>query len=268
MNLSTKIIAASAFCLLLAACAGRKEISSTDPTSEAGEILKSLDSLSNQQVNTFYTKFSTQYQDSSRNISFKTSFRMIIDSIFNADIKYASIPVVNILVDKDSIKVVNRKDKCTTFQAIDMIKKQFGADFTHRNLEELFLGFPVGIDSKKNYYKEKHESQLVLCSHSKKVLKHLGETDTNVVVTRYFLSADRTEFKKFVLESVRDKVIVEVDYGPRTLVSGIGFPDKLTLKITTPAQVINVEMEYSKTRINEVEDIYFVIPENYEDCPK
>ena len=40
---------------------------------------------------------------------------------------------------------------------------------------------------------------------------------------------------------------------------------KIDIKIGSRAPMY-FEMDYSKTRINETEEIYFVIPEGYENC--
>ena len=70
---------------------------------------------------TFYTKVSTKYSDTSQNISFKTSIRLVKDSAVNALITYAGFPIYNSVVTPDSLILVNKRGKCYTKTKLNFI---------------------------------------------------------------------------------------------------------------------------------------------------
>ena len=107
-------------------------------------LLEALDEVSTYNFRTFYSKITTEYKDSSRKVSFRTSIRMMKDSILNATISYASIPIINSVISPDSVYISNKREKCYIEESIEYFKQSFGVSFTHMNLEELLLGKPLG----------------------------------------------------------------------------------------------------------------------------
>jgi len=255
------------FTVLLTSC-GRKgqEFGGELKKVSAEEIVASLDSIADQDIRSFYAKFTTKYSDSSKNYNFKTSLRIIHDSIVSADIRYSAIPILNSLITKDSLFISNRRDKCYKKAELAVLKEQFGINFKQADLEHLFYGFPVGIVPGKEYHKEAHESDLVICSHSKKELKKTAKDGGEDIITRYYLSADRTTYSRVVLESLKDSVLVDIKYSEREVVQGVAVPGVVEIEINSPNGLMQIRLGYSKVRVNEEEQIVFVIPDSYEEC--
>ncbi len=234
---------------------------------DISELTGALNRISTDEITTFYTKASTNYSDSSRNVNFKTSIRAILDSIVNIDIKYSAIPLVNAVVTADSLKVVNRRDKCRVLNSISALKEQFGIEFTLNDFEDLLLGKPINFAPDKTYYQLEDEQYYVVCTHSKKDFKKIAKDKNEAVVIRYFLSSELDHIRRVVIESTLDDAIIVIEYkgferiGERLLPTGL----TIDIKIGEKAPLF-FEMDYSKTRVNEAEEIYFVIPEGYEDC--
>lgn len=266
MHQSRSILIFLVLSLVLLACGNKPEHLEKLPKVKDNDLLEALDSLSNQTFDHFYAKIGTKFQDSAQKVSFKTSIRMREDSVVNALITYASIPMINALVSKDSIKITNKREKCFEEQSLDYIKNNFGVDFTYRNLEELFLGFPLGYDSQEKYFRVKDPYAYIICSHRKKQVQRIERKDDDEVIIYYVLNKDMNQLKSMIVESPKDTTTIKVDYLNRMEVDGFQVPKDMKVVITTPRQEILIEMEYSKARIGEKEEIYFVIPEGYDNC--
>lgn len=249
--------------LLLVSCGNRKGSEGRLPKVEDAELLATLDSLSNQEFQFFYSKLSTNYQDSARNVSFKTSIRMVRDSAMGATISYANIPVISAVVSVDSVKMTDKQKQCYTLQSIDFIKESFGVNFSHRNMEELIMGFPIAYDKNAKYERIEDPFAYILSTE----LKKDGDKGDALKVFYQFNKA-LNELKSTRIESSADNTIVKIDYLTRQLIDGYSVPLTVKIVITTPKQEIVIDLEYNKPRVNEREQIHFVIPESYEPCTK
>jgi hypothetical protein len=229
-------------------------------------LLHAVDSMSSQKYSYFYSKISTDYKDSTQNISFKTSIRVVADSAMNALITYASIPIINAVVTTDSMKLTNKRDKCYTLQSLNFIKESFGVAFSSKNVEELITGMPLGFDSSAKYYQEEDSRGYLLTSHRKKDIRKNERKDQKEVIQSFVLDSELKTLKETIIESPIDTAIVKIEYLTREFIDGINLPATVKISITTPRKEIQINMDYKKTRLNEVETIYFVIPEEYEEC--
>lgn len=253
--------------LIIAACGNRGELNGEKLPKVKDKVLKeTLDSLSDQSFDYFYAKLGSKYQDSSQKYSFKTSVRMVSDSALNALITFAKIPIFNSLITKDSVKVTNKRKKCYILRDLNYMKATFGTEFTHRNLEELFLGWPLGYDKKLEYYRLKDPYHYKMCTHSAKMIERMTPEDAELIVS-YELSKDAKQLEKAIITSLADSTEILLTYNGRQLVNGYQIPVEMLLNIRTPKGDVNMEMTYKKVRINEKEEIHFVIPDSYEACP-
>lgn len=237
------------------------------PKKKDTELMDSLDVLAGQEYDYFYSKISTKYKDSAQSVSFKVSSRVIADTTTNLLITYARIPFVNSLITEDSVTVTNKKDKCYIEESIGFIKEKFSVDFTLKNVEEMLLGLPLGYDPELKYYQMESTSEgYVMCSHTKRELKKIDKGEIEDIVMFYTLSPDLTQLVSTVIVSPKDRTEIKINYKTRELIDTYLLPKTVEIRILTPEQEIEIDMEYKKTRINEVESIHFVIPESYGKC--
>lgn len=230
------------------------------------ELVNFLDSLSKQEFNTFYAKLSTDYQDSSQKLSFKTSIRLFNDSLMNALITYAKIPMVNALVSVDSITVTNKRDKCYSQESVSSLRNELGLAFSFQNMEELFLGQPLGFISGDEYYQLDSDENYRISTHKKREAKKAEKKGENEIATTYHIAPERDKINRIELHSFSDSITVVLDYLSWQEVSGRKVPNEIKMKIYSPKQTIDIGLEYNKARLNEEETIYYVIPEGYEKC--
>ncbi|OFZ08754.1 MAG: hypothetical protein A3D92_21855 [Bacteroidetes bacterium RIFCSPHIGHO2_02_FULL_44_7] len=263
----TEILIVLLAAVSIAACGTSRDLTDSESGTrrKQEQIISALDSLSSIKIDNFYSKVSTNYQDSSKNVSFKTSLRVVNDSAVSAIITYASIPVVNALITTDSVKISNRRDKCYILRDLAFFRDEFGIDFTFENVEELFLGKPVAYNAEEEYYKVSEDENTV-CSHKKKDIRKNERKDHREIITYYTLNDSLTNLAKMQILSPEDSTMIQILYLEREFLEGFMLPAHIEVSIQAPRQNILVDFEYRKSHINRPEEVHFVIPENYEKC--
>jgi hypothetical protein len=230
------------------------------------DLIDLLDSLASVKFQHFYSKISTKLQDSTQNVSFKTSVRIKSDSAINALITFAKIPVLNALLTKDSVTMTDKRSKCYVKESLDYIQDNYSIDFSYKNVEELILGLPINYDTNERYFQINDPYNYTISSHRKKDIKKNERRHGREIITYYTLSEDLKNLKSMRIESPEDSAIIQLDYLTRELIDGYLVPSDVNLYLSTPKKIMNIGLEYRKTRMNENEPIYFVIPESYERC--
>lgn len=261
MRHSFNILLVALVAVLIASCGNRRQGGDKLPKVKDKVLLETLDSLSQQSFDSFYSKMNAQYQDSSRNVSFKVSLRMVQDSAIGATIKKFSIPFVNAVITKDSVKTRFLENKCYSLQSIDFLKESFGVSFSHRNMEELLMGFPIAYDKDLDYDRIKDPYAYILSSKLKK-----DGDEGDALYIHYEFNKEVNQLKSTSLYSESDSTEIKIDYLSRQLVDEYSVPETVKIVIRTPNQEINIELVYRKPRVNKPETIHFVIPDSYEQC--
>ena len=230
------------------------------------ELVAVLDSLSLVKPKTFYSKLSVDFKDTTNSISFKTSLKIVSDSAVNAIITYMKIPIITVMITKDSVTLVNKKDKCYEKQNLSYIKERFGIDFSYKNVEELFLGRPLDYDVNQKYFVVNDPYNYSVSSHKKRDRKKLDRKPKEDFIINYILSNDLRELKKTTITSPSDSTEIIVEYKSRQKVKEIMVPEEVFIKIKTPRNTMFIQLKYEKAEIDEPQELIIVIPEKYEKC--
>ena len=230
------------------------------------ELTHKLDSLSKQIPTTFYSKISTKYADTNQNLSFKTAVTIIKDSVFSSLVTYAGIPLVNALINKDSLMFTNKKDKCYTKTTLMHLKEQFGVEFDFQNLQQLFLGLPLNYQPFAKYYQIHNPYEYIVSNYKKREIRKLERKNWDDFIIKYYLNPNLNSLKKITIDNPKDNTFIQVNYLTYQVVNGYSVPSDVMIEIRTEKNHINVKLEYEKLEINELQDIFFTIPENYEVC--
>lgn len=245
------------------------------PRRKTPELLAVMDSLSHRKPGFFYTKIATDFADTNRNISFKTSIRMVRDSAINTLITYAKIPIINSIITTDTVTIVNKRDKCYIVQSLGYIKDNFGIDFNYRNLEELILGMPLDYDTTQKYFQIHDPYNYIISSHKKREIKKLDRNDRlnenrqqekDDIIIKYYLTNDAHGLKAMNIESPSDSTSIQVDYLTREMVQDYNIPKTVFIHIISPRNDMRINLEYDKVEIDQPQPLFLVIPEGYEKC--
>jgi hypothetical protein len=270
---SIKFVALCGTLLLFVSCA--KKLTEVEkeklPRKKAQELIEVMDSLSHRKPGFFYTKISTDFADTNRSISFKTSIRMVKDSAINTLITYAKIPVINSIITTDTVTIVNKRDKCYIIQSLSYIKENFGIDFNYKNLEELILGMPLDYDTTQKYFQINDPYNYTISSHKKRDIKKLERQDRHEpekedIIIKYYLTDDAHGLKGMHIESPSDSTTIKVDYQTREMVQNYNIPKTVNIVITSPRNQMRIALDYDKAEIDQPQPLFLVIPEGYEKC--
>ena len=252
------------------------------------ELFAALDSISDLRPATFYTKIKCNFSDTNQNLNFKTSIRLIKDSVINPLITFASIPVVGALIRPDSIIVSNKKEKCFVRRDLGFIRESFGVDFDYKNIEEMLLGLPLGFDTTQKYFQINDPFNYILSSKRKREIKkelrdkperdrerererernnfNRRDEEENPVILQYYLANDLKSIKRIHIDSPEDTTSISINYLSRDSINNYLIPNEVHIEVVTPRNHIVLEMDYDKSEVNEPQEINFVIPEEYEEC--
>lgn len=230
------------------------------------DLVLKIDSLSKRVPTTFYSKVSTKYADTNQNVAFKTAITILKDSTFSALVTYAGIPLVNALINKDSLQYINKKDKCFTKTTLAHLKEQFGVSFDFQNIQQLFLGLPLNYQSNLKYYQIHNPYEYIVSNYKKREIRKLERKDWDDFIIKYYLNADLKTLKKLTIENPKDNTSIIVNYLKYQFEKEYSIPSEVSIDIRTNKNHIEVHLEYDKLEINEPQDVFFTIPENYEVC--
>jgi hypothetical protein len=269
---SFKVIALVAFLVSLQSCGGSKELFKQDRLDrvKTAVLIQKMDSLAVSKPHYFYAKIATSYADTNRNLNFKTSLRIVRDSAINALITYAAIPIANSIITKDSIVLMNKREKCYSKQSLEYFKNNFGVDFTFSNLEEILLGMPFDYDTTQKYFQIHGKDQYTLSTHRKRQAKRFDRIarvrQKEDVLIKYYIDTNLRDLKGMYIESPSDSASVNIEYKSRQFVDGFNFPNEVEITVVLPKNRMLISLDYDKVDCIEIQQLELIIPESYEEC--
>ncbi|MEN9742513.1 MAG: hypothetical protein RLZZ65_318 [Bacteroidota bacterium] len=230
------------------------------------ELVDRIDSLSHLEPKTFYSKLNVTYQEGEKEISLKTSVKIVSDSAVNAIITYAKIPVVTAMVTKDSVSVVNKRDRCYSVASLDFLKETFGVDFSYENLEEIIYGKPLDYRADQKYFVDNDPFHYSVSTHKKRDRKRPDRKQRDDLMIQYQLSDDALHLKQTRILSIEDSTEIVVAYQERQILNGFDLPVQVKIDIKTPKKTMVLLLFYDRVEVNEPQELIIIIPESYEKC--
>jgi len=222
-------------------------------------IINILDSLSQIKPKTFYSKLSVNYIDSLQDIRFKTSLKMIADSAINAIISYANIPVALASISKDTIVIVNKRDRCYSKQSLNYFNELLGLDLTINNLQEIFLGKPL-------YYDKCGTKSITIDSLINVSSSVTRPQEERSIFLNYSLKINDNKLNQVEINIPSDKTSVQIQYLSWQDINGISVPYEMNLIINSEQNQTIMRIVFEKVEINNPLELIFIIPEQYEAC--
>ncbi len=267
MSPSIKLIFCFLASLFLVSCASTQMIEEVKlERRKTNDLIHVLDSISIKKPEFFYSKITTEYSDTNRNINLKTSLRMVKDSAINLLVTYMKLPIANAIISIDSLLVVDKRNKCYISKDLSYIKENFGIDFNYKNLEELFLGLPLDYDRNQKYFQIHEPTNYIISSHRKHKIIRFEKKSKEDLHIKYYLNNEANHLKRTEVSSPSDSIDIFVDYRTREFIDGFNLPKEVFIQIKSPRNRILIELTYEKSEINQRQPLILVIPEGYEKC--
>jgi hypothetical protein len=236
------------------------------PRMKTPELVEKLDSLSQTDWTFLSTKINTRFSSREQKQSFKTTLKMRRDSLINATITFAAIPIINAVISPDTLKVVNKKDKCFIIENVNFLKEKFDLPFEFGQIEELLLGLPLAWDKSGKYHQLDDAFFYVLSSHKKRFIQRRDNRSEDDIMIRYYLTPRTFELAQVLLDSPQDTTSVRIQYFDRYTDAGFPLPQRTEILIFTPRDTIAIELKFQKPELEKEKSIFLTIPENYEKC--
>lgn len=251
--------------LLLVSCGSKRQADSGTVVDKrkTNELLDSLEAYGNKDISFFYSKIACKYKSEEQNLTFKTSIKLKSDSLLNAMMTFAKIPVVIANISEDSVKLINKRDKCYFFTDIDFLSSLLNMDLTLNDAEDIILGNPLAFNRKSKYHQLSDTAYYVVASHKQ---KDFDDEDSKDVMIKYFLSSDSLELKKTFISSPKDSTEITIDVEEYQLINSKKYPYVVKISAKSKKGPVTIDLKYTKVAIDEPKSIYFKIPENYVEC--
>ena len=199
----------------------------------------------------------------------KVNFRIRKDSAIWTSISKSTIPLLNTLLSKDSLKFIKKiGEKKYYLGDYKEINNLLNLDLNYLLLQDFVSGAPIMFDY-EGKYKSKRENDMYLLSSdkSKKIEKLLNEGKGNLkhtILYRCWIEPSNFKCSKVEINFLADSSRLEVNYSDWIDLGGQAFPEKSSILFTTPYDTLSLEIKYSnKVKINEPQKMLFKINDNY-----
>lgn len=227
------------------------------------QLLDTLATLSKTDWDFLSTKTNVKIIRGDQTNSVKTSLRMKRDSAFLINLSFAGIPIVQAALSQDSLRLVNRKDKCYVLASKEALVNLIDFPFEYAQAQDLLTGRPLSFDRTKEHILIQDDSFYVLKT---KRPKSATDTTANYFIT-YYLSKVNLSLIKTEIESPADNASAEIIYRDRhEKIEGLCLPKEIDVFVNSPQSNMRIYLQHNRPDVTTEKKITLNIPENYEAC--
>jgi hypothetical protein len=251
--------------IFLSIACGRKKVLFTQDLNEKSinELVNRLDELSQLEWEFLSAKTNVKMVSPEQSNSFKASLRMKRDSAMLVNISFAGIPIVQALISKDSLKLVNRKDKCFIFKDKSALDAITDIPLEYAKIQDLLIGKPLLFDKSFDHIQIRNNDYFEV-----KTTRQKSPNSETQIHLSYYLSKTNLELNKVKLESPQDQLTLEINYhGKHEKIEGLMLPQEIIIVIDNPKGRTTLQISYNKPDISHEKKITLNVPENYVICP-
>ncbi len=226
-----------------------------NPKVDSAAIVREiLDKVAKQKIdfNTFYAKTKVEYIGQEKDVKVTAYIKMKKDSVIFIQVTY---PVIGVLLEaqitKDSVIVVNVKDKEVQLRSISYLQEITQIPFDLTALQDLIIGNPIFLNKKVASYKTTDNQLLILMIGS--VFKHL-------------ITLENTDFKP--LHSKLDDVdplrnrTCDITFSTYEKVGNIQFSTYRSISVAEKLK-LDVYLDFKNYTFNEPLNYSFKVPKKY-----
>lgn len=224
-----------------------------------------IDSLNKVFPENYFGKASVTYSDKNNNQSFKASIRMKTDTAMTALLTYAGIPIIQAIATDDSLKFQNKRSKCFIHQDITVLQSNFSLPFTYQDITQILLGLAVHFNRSEGYFVSEEENYSVITSNSR-TKEASFPTPQNDWIYHYYVNRQDKVLDKIKMEKISNGIQAEVTFLQRDTSNEYHLPRQINIRVVTDANEINLSLTFNRLEIDQVQEINYVVPDNYEAC--
>lgn len=262
--MNIKHLAPILFLIILASC-GRKKNAFTPelPEKSKEELVNRLHELSNLEWDMLSTKTSVKFSTEDQSNSFKASIKMKRDSAMLVNISFAGIPIVQSAISNDSLKLVNRRDKCYKFQDRSALENVIDFPIEYAQLQDIIIGKPLLFNKEEEHIQVANKTFYELKTKRKR-----NQNSNEEVIITYYLSPTTLDLNKVTVESPSDQTTMEIVYvGKHEKIEGLMLPQEMNLVIKAKGKKTSLDVSINKPDVSGETKLTLNVPDNYVACP-
>jgi len=214
-------------------------------------------------------KFTLVYGEGKNTTNLRGQLRIKEDSLIWMSITPAlGIEAARVMLSNDSIKFINRLNKTYFSGGYNLVDSVLNTTIDYSLLQSMFVGNDL-TQYDVNKFRSSVDNGLyrMTIRERRKIRKYIkrGEIDTRVLVQQIWLYPDTYRIARIDIkergEDENNKL--QVYYSDYIDVSGQLFPSKIRIEITSQKS-ISIDLDFSKTVVNNKLTFPFKIPSKYE----
>ena len=228
----------------------------TDPRLDSIRFIKNA--YSQLQANhidfeTFSAKINTDYQGSDgKKYDVNVFIRMRKDSIIWVSVNGAlGIEGMRVLIDKDSVHILNKLDKEYQVRSISYLQEVAALPLDLHTVQQLIIGNPVFLDS--NLVSYSTDGSITSLLNEGRWFRHLVSIDNNEHLIRHSKLDD--------LDELRSRTCY-LNYSDYENEKGVKFSTNRTISVTEKTK-LDVKLNIKQYAFNETLSYPFSVPKNY-----
>jgi hypothetical protein len=181
--------------------------------------------------NTFYAKIKTKATIDGRTQSFSTQMRWQKNQKIWLSMTIIGIEGARVLMNKDSIKIIDRLNNRNMLKPISYIQQQAYIELTYNDIEKILLAQPVFINTEK----------LELVENATENILKSNDSRFATVITL----DKQNRIKNIFITDKLKKQTLNSDYSNFILLNGKYFPATRYINIASGSGKFNMEMEFN-----------------------
>jgi len=219
-------------------------------------IKKTIENLNRNYIDfkTFNAKIKVDYQDNNGKQPDVTAIvRIIKDSAIwiSLTATFINIEIYRVLITKDSVVLLNKRDKEVQYRSIDYLQEVTQIPFDYKTLQDLLIGNPVFVDSNIVYYKKTDDQ--ILFSMVGTYFKHL--------LTLSAHNYNLTHSKLDDVDISRSRT-ADLTYAAYENKMGVNFSTYREITVSEKNK-LDISLNFKQYEFNKELSVSFNIPKNY-----
>jgi len=256
------------FALLIAGCKTKRSIIK-EPIKTYGEDYL-LEKLAENELrfNWLSAKMKISYTEDRITSDFKGQLRMRKDSVIWITFSPAlGIEAARLMITRDSIKYMNRIDKVYFKGDYDFVNRYLQTDIDFDMLQSIIIGNDFQFYEKTTFRASYDNPEYKLSTTSRRELKRFVEEvvdEKPVLIQNIWLHPETFKITKVdIKEYGKENKKLEAIYDKFIPLEEMLFPSRLIFEVTGDAN-ITIDVNFSRTELNEPKSFPFSIPSKYE----
>ena len=197
--------------------------------------------------------------------AFNANLRICKDSAIWMSISPGlGIEVARVLIDKDSVRFINRLNSTYFKGGFDYLNKLLQVDVNFKMIQAVLLGnvyLHYGVDK---YIQDRENAELVLSTLKFRKIKRENELEVPQILTQeIWYSPAQQKITKMEMQDYRPIRKFNVRYNAFETVEGISLPVKINIEASANKE-LKIVLDYSKIGLNKELNLPFNIPDGYE----